>query len=211
MNDIPKKYLKPTYFIDSNHPSIQEKSREIVSESQDVKEQAIRLFYFVREQIKYNFWVWRTLPEYFKASNTLSNGMGYCVQKAVLLTALARAAGIPAGLGFARLRNHLLPQKVINYLGGDIMAFHGYTTLYIDGKWIKATPAFDSTLCHESRLVPVEFDAEHDAIFHSYNVDGQLHIEYLKYYGHYDDLPLEKLWKELIAVGGRKVLEPPPR
>jgi transglutaminase-like putative cysteine protease len=204
-------YLRPTDIIDCDHPSVRQKSEELVSGAKDIKEQATRLFYFVRDEIKYNFWVWRSKPEHFKASNTLTNGNGYCVQKAVLLTALARAAGIPAGLGFAKLRNHLLPQKVIDYLGTDILWFHGYTTLYINGTWVKATPAFDLTLCHESRLVPVEFDGEHDAIFHSHNQDGQLHMEYLKYFGHYDDVPLEKLWQELTRIKGTSVLEPPPR
>ena len=40
-------------------------------------------------------------------SATLARGYGFCVNKAVLLAALARAVGIPARLGFADVRNHL--------------------------------------------------------------------------------------------------------
>ncbi len=42
--------------------------------------------------------------EDFKASRVLEWGKGYCVQKAVLLEALARAAGIPSRLAFEKIR-----------------------------------------------------------------------------------------------------------
>jgi transglutaminase-like putative cysteine protease len=207
-----ERFLEPTAVIDCDHPAVRAKSGELTEGKEDTIQKARSLFYFVRDEIKYTIYVSRSRPEHFRASNTLSRKEGYCVQKAVLLVALARAAGIPAGLGFARIRNNLLPQKTIDWLGSNIMPFHGYAELHLDGKWVKATPAFDLKLCQKTRTLPVEFDGKNDAIFHPYNQDGELHIEYIKDLGrHYDDLPLDKLLEELIETSGPHSLEPPPR
>jgi hypothetical protein len=153
-----------------------------------------------------------SLPEHFRASNTLSKGEGYCVQKAVLLVALARAAGIPAGLGFARIRNNLLPEKMLKRLGTNVFPFHGYSVLYLNGNWVRATPAFDLKMCVKSRIIPVEFDGQNDATFHSHNQDGELHIEYLMDLGHdFDDLPLDTLWELATRQFGSWILEPSKR
>ena len=134
--------------------------------------------------------------EEYRASATLKRGDGYCVQKAVLLAALARAAGIPTRLGFVNLRNHLLSKDIIDGLRGDnVMKYHGYTLLYLNGKWIKATPSFDIELCREHKFIPVEFDGTKDAIFHRYNQEGNLHMEYIHNHGIYDEVP----WEEILA------------
>jgi len=207
-----EEYLKPTSVIDCNSPSIKEKSKYLTKGQEDIIDMARSLFYFVRDEITYNIYVSKSLREHFRASNTLSKGEGYCVTKAVLLVALARAAGIPAGLGFATLRNNLLPGKTVKWLGTNIMAFHGYAELYLDGKWVKATPAFDLQMCEKNRIIPVEFDGNNDAMLHSHNRDGKLHIEYLKDLGHYfDDLPLDRLWDALVQTYGSRALEPPER
>lgn len=207
-----ERYLIPTLVIDCDSPSIQEISSTVTQGCGDSVGKARSLFYFVRDKIRYNIYVKRSIPEHFKASNTLSQKEGYCVQKAVLLAALARAVGIPAGLGFARIRNNLLPQKTVSVLGTNVLPFHGYSELYLNGKWIKATPAFNIELCDKNRIIPVEFDGEHDAVFHRYNRDGKLHIEYLEDLGRqYDDLPLEKLHEAQMKAFGKIDIEPPER
>ena len=138
MNLQMERYLQPTPVIDCNNPSIQEKSKDLTKGQADIIEKARSLFYFVRDEIKYTIYVSKSRPEYFLASNTLSKREGYCVQKAVLLVALARAAGIPAGLGFARLRNNLLPEKILSWMGTNILPFHGYPELYLNKR--KAIP-----------------------------------------------------------------------
>jgi hypothetical protein len=48
-------------------------------------------------------------------------------------------------------------------------------------------------MCEENRIIPVEFDGKNDAIFHPYTLDGEPSIKYVTNYGHYDDLPLDKV------------------
>ena len=200
-----EKYLKSTSTFDSDSESIEEKARELTQGKEDAIEKARALFYFVRDGISYNIYVPKHMPEHFRASNTLARGKGYCVQKAVLLVALARAAGIPARLGCAKIRNYLVPPKVLEILKSDIFPWHGYAELYLDGKWVKATPAFDLKMCQEYRLIPVEFDGRNDARFHPLNLDGKPHIEYLLDRGPFDDVPLAEIRKALIE---RNMLDP---
>ena len=162
-----ERYLAPTATFDCDTESIQEKTHELTRGQGDSIGIGRALFYFVRDGISYNLYVPKHMPEHFRASNTLDRGKGYCVQKAVLMVALARAAGIPARLGCAKIRNHLVPPKVLEILKTDIFPWHGYAELYLGGKWVKATPAFDAKMCREQELLPVEFDGLSDARFHS--------------------------------------------
>jgi transglutaminase-like putative cysteine protease len=198
-------YLAPTYTFDADSEPVRGKARELTEGKSDPVDRAIALFYFVRDGISYNLYVPKHMPEHFRASSTLSRGKGYCVQKAVLLVALARAAGIPARLGCAKIRNHLVPPKVLQILKSDIFPWHGYAELHLDGRWVKATPAFDLRMCEEHRLVPVEFDGRSDARFHSTDLDGRPHIDYLLDRGPFDDVPLDEIRKALIE---RNMLDP---
>lgn len=94
-------------------------------------------------------------------------------------------------------------------MGTDIFVYHGYVEFYIEGKWVKATPAFDLRMCEKSRIIPVEFDGKSDAVFHSYNRDDKLHIEYLMDLGRYSDVPLDRIWEAWIQTYGSKDCEPP--
>lgn len=200
-----KQYLEPTAIFDCDSESIQAKALELTRGLEADIEKAKALFYFVRDAIDYTLYVKKHMPEHFRASNTLARGKGYCVQKAVLLVSLARAAGIPARLGCAKIRNHLVPQKVLDILKSNIFPWHGYAELYLDGKWIKATPAFDLKMCREHRLIPVEFNGRSNAMFPSYNEDGKPHIEYILDRGIFDDVPLDEIRKALIE---RNMLDP---
>jgi len=201
------KYLKPTFTIDSNSKPIREKTRELTKDQEDVTDKAKSLFYFVRDQIKYIMYPQISREEYFKASKTLQKGEGYCVQKAVLLTTLARAADIPARMGFVDIVNHLLPQKYIALQGTNLFIYHGFTELHLNGKWIKATPAFDFDMCNENQIIPIEFDGENDTLFHPVNQEGKPHIEYTKFHGSYDDLPYTEIINACREVYGQKFVE----
>jgi len=182
-------YLKSTYYIDYDTPSVSKLSKDIVAAHTNEKAKAI--FNFVRDSIPYTPYSPFYLPEHYPASRTLEKGEGFCVQKAVLLAALARAHGIPARLVFADIKNYSIPQKLWDMMKTNVFAFHGYNELYIDGRWIKVTPTFDIGMCQRLNLKPVEFDGHNPAIFHSHDLDGNLHIEYVKDHGHFADLPFE--------------------
>lgn len=146
-NEKVGQYLESTTIINCDNKAVQEKAQEVAKGKEGAIEKAKSLFRYVRDEIKYNPYLPRYLPEHFRASNTLARKEGFCVQKAVLLVALSRAVGIPARLGFAVIRNHLLPEKVAEMLKTNVLPDHGYTELYINGKWIKATPALDIETC----------------------------------------------------------------
>jgi transglutaminase-like putative cysteine protease len=196
-----EKYLQSTFFIDCDNSLIKEKSQQLTEGRRQDVAKAKSLFYFVRDEIRYNPYLPKHLREDFQASNVLSTGEGYCVQKAVLLVALARAAGIPSRLGFAMIRNNLMPHKLYQVMKTSIFPWHGYAELYLKGKWVKATPAFDLKMCEENNIVPVEFDGQSDAKFHLYDREGKLHIEYLMDRGLFDDVPLYQIKKSLSERG----------
>ena len=182
-------YLKSTYYIDYDTPSVSKVCKEIVASHPDEKARAI--FYFLRDSIPYTPYSLFYLPEHYPASRTLEKGEGFCVQKAVLFAALARGNGIPARLVFADIKNYAIPQKLWEMMKTNVFAFHGYNELYIDDRWIKVTPTFDRGMCQRLNLKPVEFDGHNPATFHSHDLDGNLHIEYIKDHGHFADLPFE--------------------
>jgi transglutaminase-like putative cysteine protease len=196
-----QRYLNDTYTINCEEESVREKAQILTKDHGTTVDHAKALFYFVRDEIKYNPYVPLYTLEDNKASATLQRGEGYCVQKAILLAALARASGIPTKLGFADIRNYILPKKIANAMKGDnLFIYHGYVAFYLGRKWVKATPSFDLKMCQKNRIIPVDFDGRSDAQFHRHNRDGKLHIEYVRDHGYFDDLPWEKL---LEARAGR--------
>ena len=94
-------------------------------------------------------------------------------------------------MGFADVRNHLSTARMREAMKTDIFKCHGYTTIYLNGKWVKSTPAFNIELCEKFRLRPLDFDGENDSIYHPFDLDGNKHMEYLDFRGEFDDLPME--------------------
>ncbi len=200
-------YLRPTPTIDCDNLLIREKAQEICRDQHEVSDKAKYLFYFVRDEIKYNLYVPSDKPEYFKASRILQERNGFCIQKAVLLIALARAMGIPARLHIIAIRNHLVPDKLQQLMRGNLFPTHGYSELYIEERWIKVAPTFDLGLCQKNRFVIVEFDGKHDAMLPAYNQDGKKHIEYVQDRGHYDDLPFNDIIAWRVEALGADIFE----
>jgi len=197
-----KKYLKPTVIIDSEFATITRRAKNLTSDVDDVVKKAKRLFYFVRDKIIYNPYLFTDVFKTFIASNVLKKGEGFCSQKAVLLTALARSSGIPSRLGFVDIKNHTITGKIASLHTSKILPYHGFSEMYINGKWIKATPAFDIFMCKKNRIIPVEFNGIDHAVFHRENQDGKLHIEYTENHGYYDDLPFDEIIDRNISDFG---------
>jgi transglutaminase-like putative cysteine protease len=192
-SEEPDRYLCPTWFIDSDNPDVRAHAVQITKGCTTEQERAVKCFYAVRDGIRYDPYSITAEPLDYRASVTLDRRVAYCIPKAVLLTALARAAGIPARLGFADVRNHLASKKLLAQLGTDLFIFHGFTELWLAGSWVKATPAFNIELCLRFGVRPLEFDGRHDSLFHEYSIDGQRNMEYLGSRGSFADLPLNEI------------------
>lgn len=183
--------LAPTSFLDVEHPDVRAYAQELTRGTTDDAGRARRIFAAVRDDVRYDPYRLPTEPAEYRASHTLATRAGYCVPKAVLLAAVARAAGIPARLGFADVRNHLQSERLREQMGTDLFVWHGYGVLWIDGAWRKASPAFNAELCARFGVEPLDFDGTADALLHQYAGDGSRYMEYLDDHGVYADLPLD--------------------
>ena len=172
----------------------------------DAVTQAVRLYYAVRDDIWYDPYYPFYKPEHYRASQVLESRRGYCVSKASLLCALGRTCGIPSRVGFATVRNHLATRELLDYLGSDLFVYHGFTEFFLEGKWVKATPAFNRELCQRHDVVPLAFNGREDSIFHAYNTKHELFMEYVADHGTFADIPVAKIvgaWQE--AYGKARV------
>lgn len=189
--------LSPARFIDSDHPLVVDFAERWRGASRDPREQAVNLYRAVRDEIRYNPYVFSADHETLKASHALAAGESYCVPKALLLAACARHCGIPARIGLADVRNHLSTPRLIEMLRSEVFAMHGYTELFLEGRWLKATPAFNLALCRMFKVAPLEFDGRTDSVFHPFNAKGERYMEYLVDHGQFDDLPVELFFAHL--------------
>jgi transglutaminase-like putative cysteine protease len=186
-------YLAPGRFVDSDHPSIRAFAHKTVGGETDARAKALKLYYAVRDDILYDPYRLEMTPEGFKASTCLERGYGFCVTKAAVLGAAARAVGVPARVGYADVLNHLATERLRKLMQTDLFVYHGYTELLLDGRWVKATPAFNLKLCEKFRVLPLDFDGKTDSVFHPFDADGRKHMEYVRDRGVFADVPFEDI------------------
>ncbi|HXP31531.1 MAG TPA: transglutaminase-like domain-containing protein [Stellaceae bacterium] len=198
-------YLKPGKYVDSDHPDIIAFAERVAGGARDDVDAAVKLYYAVRDEIRYDPYVAYDLPETYRASAVLAKGRGYCVGKAALLAAAARTRGIPSRLAFADVRNHLATPRLLELIGTDLFIYHGITELWLDGRWVKATPTFNRSLCEKFRTRTLDFDGRSDAMLHPYDRSGRRHMEYVNEHGSFVDVPVESLMPLLIATYPRFV------
>ena len=192
-----RKYLEPTEFLDSDHASVREYAERNTSGAPSDIERAVQLYYAVRDDFQYDPYVLDLRRPAMKASALLGKTRGYCIEKAILLAASARAVNIPSRLSFYIVRNHIATERLAKALEKDYLVFHGAAEMYLGGKWVKATPAFNKRLCDFLGVDPIEFDGSSDAIFQEYDRTGKVFMEYLHDYGAFDDMPYEMFLDEL--------------
>ncbi len=192
-------YLSPGRFIDSGHGLVRTFTQENLK-GRGERERAVSLYYAVRDRIRYNPFLDFRKADVFRASAVLQAGEGFCIGKAALLAACARAAGIEARVGFADVKNHLTTPRLAETMGSDLFSYPGYTELRLDGKWVKATPAFNLALCQRFRVKPLEFDGREDSIFHPFDEDERRHMEYLRERGVYGDVPVDEIQRAFREV-----------
>ena len=193
--------LAATALIDSDHPEVVAFAQRH-AEGADERERAIALFLAVRDGIRYDPYRLDLSPEGMCASSVLRLGYGWCVSKSALLTAACRAAGIPARMGFADVRNHLSTERMRQTMKTDLFIWHGYTDIWLHGQWVKATPAFNIELCTRFGLLPLDFDGRSDSIYHPFDRAGNRHMEYVQQRGAFDDMPLAQIVADFDRVYG---------
>lgn len=185
--------LKPSWFIDSDDPAVAAFAKEAAGGAATPRDKALRVFYKVRDDVPYDPYGIDMRREAFRASACLAAGKGFCIYKAVLLTACLRAVGVPARLGFADVRNHLSTERLRAQMKTDVFAWHGYSEVGLDGRWIKATPAFNLSLCEKFGVKPLDWDGCEDSVFHAYDREGRRHMEYVAQRGAFDYLPYDEI------------------
>ncbi len=199
-------YLTPTAIIDSDHQRVRDFAMDVLGGSKDPVERAVKLYLAARDNILYDPYSPFYFPEHYRASYVLKRERSFCVPKASLLCALGRASGIPSRIGLADVINHLATKQLIDFIGSNLFVYHGFVEFYLEEKWVKATPAFNSTLCGRHNVPPLEFNGREDSLFQSYNLENEKFMEYVKFHGIYADVPVDEIvigWKK--AYGEERV------
>ena len=174
----PGECLQPTYFLDYDTPEVAAFAAAACGGIASPRARAIALYDAVRDGIRYDGYRVQLNRQGFRASQALADGYGFCISKAALLTASARAAGIPARLGYGDVRNHLTTEKLRARMQTDLFTFHGYSELWIEQRWVKATPAFNLGLCEKFGVKPLDFDGV---------------TEYIRDHGAFADIPFDRI------------------
>ena len=206
LEEVDTVYLEPTEIIDSTHPRIRDFAMEVVGTISDPVERAVKLYLAVRDGIRYDPYSPFHLPEHYRASVVLKRGRSFCVPKVSLLCALGRACSIPSRVGFATVKNHLATKQLIDFLGSNVFVYHGFVEFHLEGKWVKATPAFNRELCERHKVKPLEFNGREDSLFHPFNQENRKYMEYIEYHGTFADIPVDSIvaaWNE--AYGKERV------
>lgn len=193
-------YLRSTRFLDFDSDAVRGfAQRAAGAETNDIG-RAVKLFYAVRDGIRYDPFSMRLEPGIYVASHVLAAKSAYCIPKAILLAAAARSLGIPCAIGLADVVNHLTTEKLKALMGGTTyFMHHGYAVLYLEGQWVKAAPAFNIELCTRFGVLPTEFDGRSDAIFQPYDAHDRRHMEYVKDHGMWSEFPYDKVAADFRA------------
>jgi transglutaminase-like putative cysteine protease len=138
-------FLKPTPFIQSDHPKIRQKVAEIVGPGDPDGVKADKLVAWVYKNLEK-----RPVLSVPNALETLENRVGDCNEHAVLLAAFARAAGLPAEV-----------EAGVVYMRGRFF-YHAWNVLYLRdrGGWVTADSVFGQMPADVTHIRFVRGDAD---------------------------------------------------
>ncbi|MGE5379508.1 MAG: transglutaminase-like domain-containing protein [Methylocystaceae bacterium] len=192
-----EEFLQPTFYLDCNHPLLQTKVQQLTEGCRSPSEVIKQIFYFIRDDIPYNMYAVSGNQKHYQASNILEAGTGYCVQKAILFTAMGRAAGIPSRLVLVAIRNHLTPPDVVKLLQGNLFFPHGYSQFFLNDRWVNVAATYDKPLCERIGAAVPEFDGCSDTLLPKTDLQGRQFIEYVDNYGTFQDFPWDFIMEKL--------------
>jgi transglutaminase-like putative cysteine protease len=193
-------YIAAGAFIDSDSPRVIAFARQTTDGATDPGAAILRLYTTIRDGIIYDPYVNFADTANYRASGVLAATRGFCIGKSALFAASARVIGVPARVGYADVRNHLTSPRIYEKIKTDIFLWHSYTELYLSGRWVKATPAFDLALCDRVGIKTLEFDGETDSLFQPFDRAGRRHMEYLRDRGTFADVPFDVIQAEFITA-----------
>lgn len=134
-------YLKPAPGIESDHPLIVSKAREIISDETNPFLKAKKIFAFLNSHMRYASKP--TDPANKGALSALQTGLGVCEDYADLMVALLRAVGIPSRTVAGWMGDINEPQLTIADEGGYKLPGHMWVEYYLPGYgWIPADPTY---------------------------------------------------------------------
>jgi transglutaminase-like putative cysteine protease len=190
----PEDLLTTTEFLDHDHVVVRSFVDRVLGDEPGTQiDNAIKLYYAVRDSISYEVYGADLSRDGLKASSIISRGRGFCIHKSNVYAAVCRAVGIPSRLVMTDVRNHLTSDRLRELVGGDVFRFHALTSVYLEGRWVRNTPVFNKMLCRLYGLTPLEFDGVTDSVSHPYDSTGRRYMEFLNEHGEYDDFPYEKV------------------
>jgi hypothetical protein len=162
----PSPYLSPAPYLEVDDPRIRKQAHEIVGDATDPLEKARRIRAWVHAHMKPEM----DIGIVRSASEVLTHPVGVCRDYAVLFTALARAAGVPARV-----------------CGGIVYFRDGF--YYHAWSEVQPVPGSDHWVAFDATLPTNFVDATHlkfaqgdpTAMFQAVRVVGQLKAEVLDY------------------------------
>ena len=191
--------LAPAEYIDSDHPAVKAFDARRVTPDMPAAEKARRFYLAARESATI-----QTSTTPIRKSTApracLRRAHAYCVGKAALFAALCRAGGVPARVAFADVTNHLSSEKLREKMGTNYFAWHGFTEVFLGGRWVKASPTFNSTLCSRFGVAPLDFDGGTDALLQAYDGEGRTFMKYEVLHGAFHDVPAKFLIAEMARL-----------
>jgi len=189
-------YLKPTYYFDFDNEHIQNLISE-VKKDDSKNNQAIRIYTKIRDVWLYDPYHISFSKQKYRASHIAQKTTGNCVEKSILLIACLRALNIPARLHLGKVKNHIAVERLEEKFGTNELTPHGMVNVFLNNEWLKMSPAFNATLCEKFNVEPLEFDGYTNSYLQQYNTQGDLFMEYLEDYGHFNDVPLKFMIENL--------------
>lgn len=124
----PTDYLRANAWVESDHPDVVRLGTELRAAHPDDVDFARASFEWVRDEVAHSYDV-QDPRVTLSATDVLRERVGLCYAKSVLYAAVLRSQGVPAALGYQRLRSSS---------GGFVL--HGLVSVHLEGAWHRQDP-----------------------------------------------------------------------